>query len=106
MLATQGPASPSSAVIFENWSRCADADAGTPSVQASAMIRAVHRKARVRTLEVPDANMTTGAGGEHARDPRQHASPAGSLGGSRICTEPLQMRHPYNDRVCQTVRGG
>src|SRR6476620_4531583 len=58
MLATHGPASPSSAVILENWRRCADADAGRPRVQASARTRPARRKARARMLIVPDANMT------------------------------------------------
>src|SRR6476646_2299348 len=64
MLATHGPASPSSAVILENWRRCADADAGRPSVQASA-----------RMLIVPDANMTT-RGWRRAREGPEPAAVA------------------------------
>src|SRR5205085_7943044 len=67
MLATHGPASPSSAVILENWRRCADAVAGRPSVPASARTRAVRRQARAYMLEVPDANMTRG-GWRRARE--------------------------------------
>src|SRR4051794_15433331 len=61
MLATHGPASPSSAVILENWRRCADAAAGRPSVQqTSVRTRATRRTARAwALLIVPDADMTT-----------------------------------------------
>src|SRR5690349_20334116 len=59
MLATHGPARPSSAVILENWSRWADAAVGRASVpQASARTRATRRMARAWTLIVPEADMT------------------------------------------------
>src|SRR5437763_17169763 len=72
MLATHGPARPSSAVILENWRRWADAEAGRPSVQASARTRATCRKARAWTLEVPDADMAA-RGWRRARERREPA---------------------------------
>src|SRR5690349_21467162 len=107
IVGTQGLESPSSAVSFVNWRRCASPVLGRQTVHAIATARAARRRTRACSVGLPGADMALGKLTEGTTmGPGRTIAAAGSRrAGTAFGRVPYKSEHTYNDPEGRALRG-